>query len=172
MGAVVDERLRVHGINGLRVIDASVMPEIPRAMVNAATIVVAERASDLVLAVSVAREVHSPRSGPSRNHPSQPVGGLPTKGRVRPKADMRILPTAHFGSCSNGHRGAIKDQGTNRNLSERLLGQGKSLRKSGIPGEAKWIFVQDQILSILFSERRAASEKYMKDYARGPTEDS
>ena len=50
MGAVVDERLRVHGINGLRVIDASVMPEIPRAMVNAATIVIAERASDLVLA--------------------------------------------------------------------------------------------------------------------------
>ena len=38
------------------------------------------------------------------------------------------------------------------------------------PGEAKWIFVQDQILSILFSERRAASEKHMKDYARGPTE--
>jgi len=50
MGAVVDERLRVHGINGLRVIDASVMPEIPRAMVNAATIAIAERASDLVLA--------------------------------------------------------------------------------------------------------------------------
>ena len=49
-GAVVDERLRVHGINGLRVIDASVMPEIPRAMVNAATIAIAERASDLVLA--------------------------------------------------------------------------------------------------------------------------
>ena len=36
--------------------------------------------------------------------------------------------------------------------------------------EAKWIFVQDQVLSILFSECRAASEKYMKDYARGPTE--
>ena len=36
--------------------------------------------------------------------------------------------------------------------------------------EAEWIFVQDQILSILFSERRAASEKHMKDYARGPTE--
>jgi choline dehydrogenase-like flavoprotein len=50
IGAVVDEALRVKGIAGLRVIDASVIPEIPQAMVNAATIAVAERASDLVLA--------------------------------------------------------------------------------------------------------------------------
>ncbi|MBV9812117.1 MAG: hypothetical protein JO326_05165 [Acetobacteraceae bacterium] len=42
--------LRVEGIVGLRVIDASVLPEIPQAMVNAATIAVAERVSDLVLA--------------------------------------------------------------------------------------------------------------------------
>lgn len=50
MGTVVDEKLRVHGVSGLRVVDASVMPEIPRAMVNAATIAIAEQASDLVLA--------------------------------------------------------------------------------------------------------------------------
>jgi choline dehydrogenase len=50
IGAVVDEALRVKGVAGLRVIDASVFPGIPQAMTNAATIAVAERASDLVLA--------------------------------------------------------------------------------------------------------------------------
>jgi choline dehydrogenase-like flavoprotein len=50
MGSVVDEALRVKGVTGLRVIDASVIPAIPQAMVNAATIALAERASDLVLA--------------------------------------------------------------------------------------------------------------------------
>jgi len=49
IGAVVDTSLRVRGVGGLRVIDASVLPGIPQAMVNAATIAVAERASDLVL---------------------------------------------------------------------------------------------------------------------------
>jgi choline dehydrogenase-like flavoprotein len=50
MGSVVDEALRVKGVAGLRVIDASAIPAIPQAMVNAATIALAERASDLVLA--------------------------------------------------------------------------------------------------------------------------
>ena len=50
IGRVVDGALRVEGVAGLRVVDASVLPKIPQAMVNAATIAVAERASDLVLA--------------------------------------------------------------------------------------------------------------------------
>jgi choline dehydrogenase-like flavoprotein len=50
LGAVVDGALRVEGVASLRVVDASVLPGIPQAMVNAATIAVAERASDLVLA--------------------------------------------------------------------------------------------------------------------------
>lgn len=49
IGAVVDNNLRVNGVRGLRVADASVFPGIPQAMVNAATIAVAERASDIVL---------------------------------------------------------------------------------------------------------------------------
>ena len=49
IGAVVDEALRVKGVTGLRVIDASVFPGIPQALTNAATIAVAEKASDLVL---------------------------------------------------------------------------------------------------------------------------
>jgi choline dehydrogenase-like flavoprotein len=47
--AVVDSELRVHGIDGLRVVDASVMPMITGGNTNAPTIMIAERASDLIL---------------------------------------------------------------------------------------------------------------------------
>ena len=46
--AVVDPELRVNGIEGLRVVDASVMPAVPRGNTNAPTIAIAERASDLI----------------------------------------------------------------------------------------------------------------------------
>lgn len=44
--AVVDHRCRVHGIDGLRVVDASVMPSIPRANTNFTTMMVAEKVAD------------------------------------------------------------------------------------------------------------------------------
>jgi choline dehydrogenase len=46
--AVVDEQLRVNGLEGLRVVDASVMPTVPRGNTNAPVIAVAERAADLI----------------------------------------------------------------------------------------------------------------------------
>jgi len=46
--AVVDSQLRVHGLQGLRVIDASVMPTITGGNTNAPTIMIAERGADLI----------------------------------------------------------------------------------------------------------------------------
>ncbi len=52
LGAVVDARLRVHGITGLRVADASVMPLIPNAHPNATVLAIAEKAAHLIRGAS------------------------------------------------------------------------------------------------------------------------
>jgi choline dehydrogenase-like flavoprotein len=58
--AVVDSQLRVHGLEGLRVVDASIMPLIPRGNTNAATMMIAERGADLIRG-----RVSAPASAPA-----------------------------------------------------------------------------------------------------------
>jgi choline dehydrogenase len=65
--AVVDPELRVRGIDGLRVVDASIMPVIPGANTNAPTIMVAERASDLIIGAGTLATISSLGSSQTRS---------------------------------------------------------------------------------------------------------
>ena len=55
MGAVVDTELRVQAVEGLRVVDASVMPSVPSGNTNAPVIALAARAADLIRGRTPAR---------------------------------------------------------------------------------------------------------------------
>ena len=72
--AVVDSQLRVHGIDGLRVIDASIMPLIPGGNTNAPTIMIAERGADLIRGRAAAQAMRA-GSGAGSGPPSSVNGG-------------------------------------------------------------------------------------------------
>lgn len=67
MGSVVDAELRVSGLRGLRVADASVMPELPSGGLYAPTVMIAERAAELI-------------TGPQRGADLQPAADLGGRG--------------------------------------------------------------------------------------------
>ena len=62
-GAVVDPELRVHGIEGLRVADASVMPTVVCVNTNAASIMIGEKAAELMLSSGTDRRVREGQKG-------------------------------------------------------------------------------------------------------------
>ena len=52
--SVVDDQLRVHGLESLRIADASIMPTVPSANTSAAVFMIAEKAADMILGASYA----------------------------------------------------------------------------------------------------------------------
>jgi choline dehydrogenase len=80
--AVVDPQLRVHGVEGLRVVDSSVMPVITNGNLNAPTIMIAEKASDLILGreplASSNAAVGRAEDWETRQRPGLPVRSAPT----------------------------------------------------------------------------------------------
>jgi choline dehydrogenase len=68
--AVLDPQLRVNGLESLRVVDASVMPVVPRGNTNAPTIAIAERAADLI---RHGRALAEPLEAATQASPPQPA---------------------------------------------------------------------------------------------------
>jgi choline dehydrogenase len=74
---VVDNHCRVHGLNNLRVVDASVFPSLPNGNINAPVIMVAEKIADVILSVdpllAATVSIKVPKDWQSRQREGSPV---------------------------------------------------------------------------------------------------
>ncbi|MNG22822.1 Oxygen-dependent choline dehydrogenase [compost metagenome] len=71
--AVVDARLKVHGLQGLRVVDASIMPTIIGCSTTAATVMIGEKAADFIREDRAARaavSLEDDHASGTLNHPA------------------------------------------------------------------------------------------------------
>jgi hypothetical protein len=101
--AVVDQSFRVHGVEGLRVVDASVMPNIVRANTNLTCIMLGERKSPLNIRSSAEPDSLARETTRSNRSSIAPLSSVLQRGEFHMIADtMPVFGTRESSKPSNG----------------------------------------------------------------------